>query len=157
MHIADHGAANNHEVMSPSTTTSSPAPTTNSMDHYEDEHRSVRRWGFYYPRHIPAPLPFLGARERLLSLTMHSAPSLEQSPNSTIVETIAATPLPSQNQTSQSQNNLSSTAYHQRKQTVAETHRSNIRQRLEYRLTIARLRNDHALVQLLEDEYKQFA
>jgi hypothetical protein len=40
---------------------------------------------------------------------------------------------------------------------VTETHRANIRQRLEHRLNVARERGDQALIQMLEAEYQQFA
>lgn len=124
-----------------------------TADSDADTYGCHRDYQFYYPRHIPVAIPIVGFNPHKLSINLHGAVTHHTVNNQIVDFTMDSS-------TNSAMTNNSSSARANRKQLlqqVAETHRDNIRKRLEHRLAVARERGDQALIQLLEAEYQQFA
>jgi hypothetical protein len=120
-----------------------------------------QNYKFYYPRHIPVAVPIVGLTYRGLSIGAHSAQSVDREISESFGTDVAPQQTTAQPVTTKqpAQVNVTPLRAHRRQllQQVADTHRSNIRQRLEHRLHVARERGDQVLVQMLEAEYQQLA
>jgi len=129
------------------------------LDMIESEtggHYRGQSYKFSYPRHIPVAVPIVGLAYRGVSFSAYAS----QSSGRAMSESFAVDVMPQQaTDKLPTQINVTPVRANRRQllQQVAETHRTNIRQRLEHRLNVARERGDQALVQMLETEYQQIA